>query len=187
MNLHFTKSTFVAAAALAIAGSANAVTAPTATLNFGSFVEYTGTGPVGNDAINTDLTLFWMYESSGTYLGQAVDSWFVFFDPVLGSIAGTVTFGSDIVHLVVDPSELAATSSFGKPGVVYDFTSKSSGLEDLDKAYTSYSGSTLSLHWQAQNPGDHMRVFTVSAVPEPGTYALMLAGVAAVGAVARRR
>ncbi len=43
----------------------------------------------------------------------------------------------------------------------------------------------LTLDWNASNPGDHIRVLT--AVPEPGTYALMAAGLLAVAGIARRR
>ena len=47
------------------------------------------------------------------------------------------------------------------------------------------SGSTLTLAWNASDPGDHVRILT--AVPEPQTYALMLAGLGMTAWFARRR
>ena len=46
----------------------------------------------------------------------------------------------------------------------------------------------LTINWRANDPGDHIRVFTLAAaVPEPETYALYMAGLLAVGFIARRR
>ena len=83
-------------------------------------------------------------------------------------------------------AELIGTAGFGKSGVSYDYSRSAVGLEATDRANTSFSGEVLSLRWNASNPGDHVRVFT-AAIPEPQTYALMLAGLAAVGFMARRR
>jgi hypothetical protein len=45
----------------------------------------------------------------------------------------------------------------------------------------------LTIDWR-HRPGDHIRVFTLAtAVPEPETYALFMAGLLAVGFIARRR
>jgi hypothetical protein len=44
----------------------------------------------------------------------------------------------------------------------------------------------LSMSWAASNPGDHIRVLT-AAVPEPSSYAMMLAGLSAFGALTYRR
>ena len=67
------------------------------------------------------------------------------------------------------------TAALGKPGVNYDYSNPSIGLEVVDKSATSFTGSTLTLAWNASDPGDHVRILT--AVPEPQTYALMLAGL----------
>jgi PEP-CTERM motif len=176
------------AALIAASAAQAAPTAPTATMAPGdSFVEYTGTGTVGNNNVNVNNTLYWIYEGSFTYEGQAVDSWFLFFDPKLGVVSGTVDFGAEIAYLADDQAELLATSGFGKPGIVYDFSNPLTGLEPFNKLLTNVSGSTIGLTWFASNPGDHVRVLTVAAVPEPSTYALMLAGLGAVGFLAQRR
>jgi len=173
-------------AAVALAGAATAaMAAPTASLDT-SFEEYTGTGPIGHDNLNTD-GVYWFYEGSGVFEGQQVDSWFVFYDPkAYSTVTGTIDFGADIVALTGARDDLIATQGFAKPGVTYDYGNIATGLEPYDIAHTTFEGSTLSLYWHAVNPGDHLRVFT-TAVPEPETYALMLAGLVAVGAIARRR
>lgn len=173
----------VIAATLAVS---NAIAAnPTAALDKG-WVEYTGTGAVGNNNINDNDNAYWVYESSGTWMGQAVNSWFVFWDPRSGSrVEGDISFDQNILFVHDDKAELIATAAFGKASVTYDYSRNLVGLEAGDKAGTSITGNTLSIKWNASNPGDHIRVMT--AVPEPGTYAMFAAGLAALGFVARRR
>jgi hypothetical protein len=179
--------TLIATAALSTLASTALAAAPTASLNSpDQFVEYTGAGPIGNNNLNDNNTLYWMYEGAGTFGGQAVNSWFLFFDPSFDVISGSVTFDSDILYLADEQAELIATAGFGKPDVAYDYSNSFVGLEPFNKAHTSLSGATLSLFWVASNPGDHIRVLT-SAVPEPESYALMLGGLLAVGSIARRR
>jgi hypothetical protein len=172
-----------AAQALSVANPTAVLTAPD------TFVQYLGTGPVGNNNINQPNKLFWMHESTGTWQGQAVDSWFVFFDPDATDtrVKGAITFDHDILFLHDDRSELVATASFGKPGVTYDYSNRAVGLEANDRAHTSFGGHTLVLSWTATAPGDHIRVMTAAAIPEPSTYALLAGGLFAVGFVARRR
>lgn len=180
----------IAAATLAL--GAQAAGNPTATLssNKQTFVEYTGNGPVGNNNIQTNNKVFWMFESTGAYKGKNVDSWFVFFDPkATQTAAGTIRFSNDILYVFDDRKELRDTRSFDKPGVKYDYSDDQIGLESGDKNKTSFAGHDLSFSWNASNPGDHIRVFTAVAapVPEPSTYALLGAGLLAVGFVSRRR
>lgn len=70
------------------------------------------------------------------------------------------------------------------------------GSGDYFLVGTSYSGQATSagmlklFYWDssnADNVGSVLASVNVSAVPEPGTYALMFGGLAAVGFVARRR
>lgn len=154
-----------------------------------SFVKYSGAGLVGNNNVNQPNKLFWMFESTGTWQGQSVDSWFVFFDPdrTDSRVMGSVSFDGNILFVQDDLSELQATASFGKPGVAYDYSKVSIGLEAIDKAHTTYAGDTMTFSWVAAAPGDHIRVMTVAAVPEPTTCALLAGGLFAVGLVARRR
>lgn len=177
------KTTLVATLAL-VAGQAMAAD-PSATLNR-SWSEYTGTQAIGNNKVQDDASAYWILESTGSWMGQAVNSWLVFWDPRSSSqLKGSVSFDREILFVHDDKAELLATASFGSSGFSYDYSHKLVGLEDGDKSNTSWSGNTLALKWTASNPGDHVRVMT--AVPEPGTYALFAAGLLALGFVARRR
>ena len=57
------------------------------------------------------------------------------------------------------------------------------------------AGDTLWVRWVEKNDAgndhglaiDNLSIQTVSAVPEPGTYAMLLAGLGVVGIAARRR
>ncbi|MDC8771791.1 PEP-CTERM sorting domain-containing protein [Roseateles albus] len=171
---------------LLLAGAAQAASTPTATgmKNGTSFAEFTGTDPL---AAEKDKTLYWVYE--GSVLGGK-DSWFLFFDPKnSGSIKATVDFHATITDLFQSKSELlnSESSLIGAPHYGKKYPD-AVGLESGDKKNTSFSGSQLSLNWSASNPGDHVRVFTaaVTAVPEPSSYAMLMAGLLAMGFVARR-
>jgi hypothetical protein len=173
----------IALASLAALSTGALAADPTASLDR-SFGEYILAGPVGNNNLNTN-TFYWMQEKAGTWMGQAVQSWFLMWDPKSGSVKGTVTFDQKILFVHDDKRDLSATEEFQKAGVTYNYSNNAVGLETGDKNGTSFAANTLSLAWNASSPGDHIRVMT--AVPEPGTYALMVAGLAAVGFMARRR
>jgi hypothetical protein len=177
------KLAFIAVALLS-AGLAQGADDPSASLNR-NFAEYTGAGPIGNNNLNSN-TFYWMFESSGSLMGQNVNSWFLIWDPSSGNVNGSVTFDGEILGVMDQRAELIVSASFGKSGVSYDYSNALIGLEYGDRANTSFSGEVLTFGWNASNPGDHVRVFT-AAIPEPQTYALMLAGLGAVGFMARRR
>jgi hypothetical protein len=65
---------------------------------------------------------------------------------------------------------------------VYDYTPRYIGLERGDRDQTSFAAGTLTIgQWASGEPGDYVRVLTVTAVPEPATYALMLGGLLLLG------
>lgn len=150
---------------------------PTAVLDKG-FVEYTGVGPVGNNGLQDSANFYWFYEGTGTWEGQAVNSWFLIWDSgTLASVSGSISFDAPILFRHDGQAELIATAAFQKPGVAYDYSIANVGLEGGDQ--TSVVGNVMTLAWATTNPGDHVRVMT--AVPEPGTYALMALGLLAMG------
>jgi hypothetical protein len=175
---------------------------PVATLNGASFVEYLGSTPT---AVQQDATVFWFLESSNqTYnTGSGtvqVDSWFIVFDPLdgRGAFNGSINFGAPIVALQETKGQLLATAAFGKAGSSYNYAPIAIGLEATDRQATSFAGAVLTIAdlnpadnslagWRADSPGDHLRVLTVSAVPEPDPKALLLAGLGVVALLARRR
>lgn len=179
------KHQLIAAAAAALLAAPALAADPTASLNR-SWTEYAGTGAIGNNNINNNSTAYWFYESSGTWMGQAVNSWFVFWDPKASlDLKGTISFDNNILFVHDEKSELTATAGFNKTGVTYDYSNALVGLEAADRSNTSFAGNTLTLKWQASNPGDHIRVMT--AVPEPSTYLMAASGLLVLGAIARRR
>jgi hypothetical protein len=191
--MKFSLSSFAAAAALTVATAASA--APTASLTGASFVEYLGTTPM---AEVVPATVQWFLESQNQawidFDGnqRQVDSYLVFFQPggtlqTLTGFSGSITFDTDVLVVWTAQSSLQDTAAYGKAGVTYDYSNRFIGLEQLDFNSSSLAGPTLQIGgWRASNPGDYVRVFAVTAVPEPGTYAMLLAGLGVVGFVALR-
>jgi PEP-CTERM motif len=137
--------------------------------------------------VRAPLTAFSSAGGPATTLaaGTRVQSHYIFYDPVAGSFSGTVLFANPILGVIWDTTGLSASDPlFGLPSVTYNSV-PATGLE-LGADTFSFSGSTLSVNWSASNPGDSIRVLT-AAVPEPGSYAMMLAGLGAFGALTYRR
>ena len=171
-------------AALCLAGAAQAADPTVDSLTPGiSFAEYSGATPVGQGQVDSD-TLFFIDELTGP-LGKA---WYVFYDPADGrNIFANITFDAPITGVFTTRADLdGSNATYGAPGINYG-TSVFIGLEARTDAFT-VAGNVLTIDWRAVDPGDHIRVFTqVTAIPEPETYALFMAGLLAVGFVSRRR
>ena len=150
-----------------------------------TFEEYTSPTPVGQGLVDKN-TLFFIDEQIGP-LGK---SWYIFFDPAdTVDVFANITFDGPILSVISTKSGLDSTNAtYGAAGITYG-TSLLIGLEPPFKGDTfSIFGNVLTISWRSSDPGDHIRVFTqVTQVPEPETYALMMAGLVTVGFIARRR
>ena len=170
-------------AALCLAGTAQAADPVAGPLPPGiTFAEYSSPTPVGQGQVDTD-TLFFIDELTGP-LGKA---WYIFFDPEEArALSTTVTFDAPISAVFSTKADLdGSNATYGAPGINYG-TSFFIGLEGRDTF--SVAGNVLTIDWLAIDPGDQVRVFTrVTEVPEPETYALLTAGLFAVGFMSRRR
>ena len=117
--------------------------------------------------------------------GTTAASHYIYFDPQSAqSIAGSVTFQFPIIGVFFTKAGLAGSSGlFGLDSVTYH----SGGQTGLELAGDTFwiTNNVLNVSWNSSGPGDHMRVLT--AVPEPGTYAMLLAGLGLLGFIARRR
>lgn len=176
-----TTAVLLAASAMAHA----APPAPVGDLNVG-LAEYVGAGPVGNNNLESSANLLWIYEGTGTWMGETVQSWLVAWDPVRpATVTGTITFSQPVIAVLGTRQQLLDSAYLGLPSVTYDYGNLAIGLEYADITATSFAGNVLTLGWTSAIPGDHARILT--QVPEPGTWALMLGGLVAVSSLMRRR
>jgi hypothetical protein len=179
-------------AILALVGGAAQAAAPVASgLTAGySFEEYSGAAPVGSGQVDTSSVLFYIDEK--TVAG--VKSWYVFFDPAHSQpITVTLTFDAPIIDVIDTKQGLDGTNATYGIDVDHDTvlddytTSLFIAPERGDVTAWTAGGFTVTLDWNAVDPGDHIRVLTAAPVPEPETYALLLGGLGITGFVARRR
>lgn len=173
----------VVCAAMAASANALAPVATTVTINgaSGSFMEFQAPNSlaVGHGEVDTNTLFFIKEEIRGNQ-----QSWYVFFDPKCrGWVDAEITFSNTITGLFTSTQALLDTSDFQRGDIKY-VSVPHTGLEKRDYA-EGLGSNTLKIHWHASDPGDHIRVTT--AIPEPQTYALLLAGLGVMTLVARRR
>jgi hypothetical protein len=188
----------IAAVAFASAAQATVVSADVDIAGGGTWVDYAGTGPIGNNSFDTDGTFYTMEEAQNVVLGapvevegglvdagRAVDSHFLWFDP-LGTqrIEATITFTGRILGVIITRSGLLATNDLlGLASVTY-LTPRLVGLEAGDSF--SFVDNVLTINWRTSTPGDHIRVLT-AAVPAPATGGLLALALAGLALYRRRR
>lgn len=144
-----------------------------------------------NFKLLADLTL----DVGGTIAaGTYVSSHLVLFDPLRpATVKGTVSFDQAILGIARKDATLKATNFLGAPSVTYN-TPALFGLEPGEDFLTIGKPDANSVkinNLKAGLLGDMFRVFTLgtepTAVPEPSTWAMMIAGFGAVGFALRRR
>jgi hypothetical protein len=151
---------------------------------------YTGTSLAGGIAI-----------SSGT----VVDSFYVHFDPILGTgemtdppIVGSITFDKDILGIIVTnlgtecgaspitDCHLSNSDFLGAIGTTYPGNIGNRVLEDNDMVTLSADRRTLNLSLSTYQTGiDQLRIIVDPTVPEPASFWLAL--VALFGIIHSRR
>lgn len=119
--------------------------------------------------------------------GTSVSSHYLVFDPVQPmSATGRVEFAGRVLGLGSSRGVLSRTDFLGAPGVAYH-NPTSRGIEAVTD-WARFSGRSVDFHFVTNSPGDSLRVFTAaSAVPEPGSWAMLLTGFGLVGHSLRRR
>jgi hypothetical protein len=118
--------------------------------------------------------------------GTRVSSHYLNFDPGLGQTTaiGSVSFSTPILGVITTRTNLVGSLLLGAAGVTYLHPT----LVGLEPAVDTigFSGNTLTFDFETGVPGDSIRIIT-AGVPEPASWAMLIAGFGLVGAASRRR
>ncbi len=121
-------------------------------------------------------------DSHMIFLNTAGNSPAVTHNGVVWSFSGTIL---GVMSDVGGTLEAASTAVLGAIGTTYPSAFGNRGFEGADSY--SVSGNQLTVNMRVTEPGDWIRVITASEVPVPGALPLMLAGIAGLGGLSRRR
>ena len=130
--------------------------------------------------------------------GAHVDSYYFVIDPIgsdannLQTFDGSFTFSSDILGVIaLDPEFASSDATLGHPGTLYSGSGVAFEMgSPRDSFDISADRRTLTFSTAANTASDNLRIIT-SAVPEPGSAVLVVAGLLGLACrfqrVSRRR
>ena len=196
------KKTLTTLAALCIAGAASAATISST----GDFQEIAAPAAVTNGSPSSNGNILYFNEMQGVTLaadlttdqgvisaGTRVDSHMFFLNRVRGraliSRSGTLTFARNILGTISDEDGalLSASDFLGAPTTYANFNNRGIELGGNNGDTVSFIGDTVTANLIVTQPGDWVRVVTVSAVPVPAGIALLPLGLGGLAMLRRRR
>ncbi len=142
----------------------------------------------GNASVNLLIGSF----SALSALNDVVINFSLFTMPSYGFITGNVI--SPTLSISLSPSGATQSLGSGTPGGAYAMLGLINGsLTNFSASFSGVAGGTYAVRLlDSTNPTGNLVAATnfsasVTAVPEPETYAMMLAGLGAIGFLSRRR